>query len=301
MTVYDSLTEEGRLVIALCDERDALRARAEKAEARVAELEAAIKDACLPIARGWPIGIGSPAAIRLVEVLGSSPSASALDLAKRAVESREARKNENIEVWAEKLAADSVAAGEAEYGPGYNPRPSEAGIGTAHSPERALRAIQAMTRDFRCADCGRMMTNHVYVTRCECGESYTGPEIGYLMGDDEPNDKHVLRSTEAWGTDIVAAREALGLPVPRDQGFEIGAASPCGHDPRPETATLSHVPGFPIGTRVRCKEDGVLGTVVQARPHRYIRVHWDDDPEPDASHPMTAEEIEMAMVTGGVE
>lgn len=51
---------------------------------------------------------------------------------------------------------------------------------------RAERAIAAMTRDFRCAECGKLMTDHVYVTRCGgCGESYTGPPISFLMGDDD--------------------------------------------------------------------------------------------------------------------
>lgn len=50
---------------------------------------------------------------------------------------------------------------------------------------KAERAIKSMTTPIPC-ECGRMATNHVGVTRCECGESYTGPEISYLMGDDEP-------------------------------------------------------------------------------------------------------------------
>jgi hypothetical protein len=38
------------------------------------------------------------------------------ELARKAVASCEARKDEDVDAWAEKLAADSVAAGEAEYG-----------------------------------------------------------------------------------------------------------------------------------------------------------------------------------------
>lgn len=50
---------------------------------------------------------------------------------------------------------------------------------------RTERAIEAMTRDFQCPECGKLMTDHVHVTRCACGQSYTGPKIRYLMGEDE--------------------------------------------------------------------------------------------------------------------
>lgn len=42
-----------------------------------------------------------------------------LALAAKVIESRDARKDEDIDAWANRLAADSVACGESEYGPNY--------------------------------------------------------------------------------------------------------------------------------------------------------------------------------------
>jgi hypothetical protein len=41
------------------------------------------------------------------------------ELARKAVEAQDARKDEDVDAWAARLAADSVATGEAEYGPDY--------------------------------------------------------------------------------------------------------------------------------------------------------------------------------------
>lgn len=48
------------------------------------------------------------------------------ELARRVIESQKAREGEDVDAWAERLAADSVAAGEAEYGPGYGQRTTKA-------------------------------------------------------------------------------------------------------------------------------------------------------------------------------
>ncbi len=50
---------------------------------------------------------------------------------------------------------------------------------------KAEHAIVVMTRDFTCIDCGKQIKDHVHVSRCSCGESYTGPPIRYYVEDEK--------------------------------------------------------------------------------------------------------------------
>lgn len=83
-----------------------------------------------------------------------SAEATLLDLARKAVESNDARRNEDVDAWAERLAADSVAAGEAEFAVrtcgecGRTPpdhREDCPVTGMHDAATRALRAVLLMT------------------------------------------------------------------------------------------------------------------------------------------------------------
>jgi len=59
--------------------------------------------------------------------------------------------------------------------------PDEAAAATAALTEVLTTRSLEVPRDFRCADCGKLITNHVVVSRCEtkgCEEHYTGPPFG---------------------------------------------------------------------------------------------------------------------------
>lgn len=68
---------------------------------------------------------------------------SRLDLAKKVIESQAARKTEDVDAWANKLAADSVACGDSEYGPDY-PRAVYEAAHILFAPENVLATLDSL-------------------------------------------------------------------------------------------------------------------------------------------------------------
>jgi hypothetical protein len=67
----------------------------------------------------WPNAPEGPITIAERHVDPRSSDDPLRELARKAVEAQDARKDEDVDAWAARLAADSVATGEAEYGPDY--------------------------------------------------------------------------------------------------------------------------------------------------------------------------------------
>lgn len=90
-----------------------------------------MSNSCVCPARGRPGYLHENNCPAYVRVTSDDPLR---ELARKAVEAQDARKDEDVDTWAARLAADSVAAGEAEYGPDYpSNRRSETAI-----PEDAM-------------------------------------------------------------------------------------------------------------------------------------------------------------------
>ena len=259
--------------------------RAEKAEARVRELEAVVDAAAALVRRtdtvklDWGlfaelrkalVVIGRAMPAQEISVMGSDSVSTVTNHAPPAMS---------------QAIVDAIVYGEGRV---EVPRPSDAERATAN------KAFHA--RHPRCSfkPLGYQIQKHAP----DCEHSNESIDGSAYYPAQRPNEARPIKVDDAAFYQRLLQR--LGEYIAdvrheaRAEGIELGAATPCGHETRSETAG-NWTNAYPVGSRVRVIGDDTPATVVPRPPPRYVFVRFDGEPD-RVNHPMTADEL--APLTG---